>query len=66
VTLDNESTQGPSAYHKTHYASLNLVWQLRKKLSIGFEGLYGQKEAQSGATGDVWRFQTGLVYSLFN
>jgi hypothetical protein len=66
VHLDNEITQGPNAYHVTHYASLNLIWQLRKKLSVGLEGLYGQKEAQSGAKGDVFRFQLGMVYSLFD
>ena len=66
VHLDNETSQGPDAYHETHYASLNLVWQLRKRLSIGLEGLYGKKETQNGETGDVWRFQLGLVYSLFD
>ena len=64
--LDNETSQGPDAYHETHYASLNLVWQLRKRLSIGWEALYGKKETQNGQTGDVWRFQMGLVYSLFD
>jgi hypothetical protein len=66
VHLDNEITQGPDAYHLTHYASLNLIWQLRKKLSVGIEGLYGQKETQSGADGDVFRLQLGMVYSLFD
>jgi hypothetical protein len=42
------------------------VWQLRKRLSVGLEGLYGQKETQNGQTGDVWRIQMGLVYSLFD
>jgi len=66
VHLNNETSQGPNAYDTTHYASLNLVWQLRKRLSVGLEGLYGKKETQSGATGDVWRVQMGLVYSLFD
>jgi hypothetical protein len=66
VNLDNEASQGAEAYHQTHYASLNLVWQLRKHLSVGLEGLYGKKEVQSGATGDVWRLQLGLVYSFFD
>src|SRR5262249_62058914 len=35
VHLDNEFSQGPHAYHQTHYGSVNLVWQLRKRLSIG-------------------------------
>ena len=52
VKLDNESSQGSDAYHVTQYGSANLVWQLRKHLSVGLEGLYGKKEVQSGATGD--------------
>jgi len=66
VEIDNEASQGPDAYHQTHYGSVNLVWQLRKHLSVGVEALYGRKEVQSGATGDVWRFQMGMVYSFFD
>ena len=66
VDIDNEASQGPTAYRKTYYGSFNVVWQIRKRLSVGFEGLYGKKEDQGGADGDVWRFQTGLVYSLFD
>ena len=55
----------PQAYHETYYSSLNLVWQIRKRLSVGFEALYGYKVEASGGYGDVWRVQTGLVYSLF-
>jgi hypothetical protein len=66
VHLDNEFSQGPHAYHLTHYGSLNLVWQIRKRLSIGFEGLYGHKEEKSGADGDAFRLQLGIVYSLFD
>ena len=66
VDLDNEVTQGALAYNKTYYGSMNVVWQLRKRLSVGLEGLYGKKEAQNGETGDVFRVQVGLVYSLFD
>jgi len=66
VHLDNQFSQDPTAYHLTHYASLNLVWQLRKRLSIGFEGLYGHKEEKSGADGDAFRLQLGIVYQLFD
>ena len=66
VNVDNETSQGPSAYHETYYGSLNLIWQLRKRLSIGIEGLYGKKETQDGDTGDVFRAQVGMVYSLFD
>lgn len=65
VSLDNEPSQGPDAYDATHYASLNLILQVRKKLSIGLECLYGQKEVQSGADGNLFRIQTGIVYRIF-
>ena len=66
VSLDNEASQGATAYHKTNYASANVVWQIRKKLSLGLEGLYGSKEQNDGDTGNVFRIQFGLVYTLFD
>jgi hypothetical protein len=65
VRLDNEASQALDAYHTTHYASGNLIYNLTKRLNIGLEGLYGKKEVKSGANGDVWRVQLGLVYSLW-
>lgn len=65
VNINNEISQGPNAYHQTHYASLNLMWQPFKLMTVGVEGLYGRKEAQSGAAGADWRIQFGVVYSLF-
>ena len=66
VELDNEFSQSGNAYHVTHYGSLNLVWQMRKRLSLGFEALYGHKEEKSGAKGDALRLQVGVLYSLFD
>ena len=66
VNLDNESSEGPLAYHETYYTSGNLVYQIRKRLSIGLEGLYGRKEVKSGDTGDVFRVMVGLSFSLFD
>jgi hypothetical protein len=66
VHLDNITTQGPNAYHETYYGSANIVWQLRKHLSLGLEGLYGYKEELSAGHGDVWRVQLGMVWSLFD
>ena len=65
VNLDNEDSQGPDAYHETHYASANVMYRLRKRLTVGLEGLYGKKEVKSGADGDAWRIQAGLVYWLW-
>jgi len=67
VNLDNSSGQADTFYHSTHYASANLVWQLRKRLSVGLEGLYGILDARNGEdSGDHWRVQIGMVYSLFD
>ncbi len=66
VELDDQHSQGPTAYRFTHYVSGNLVWQIRKRLSIGLEGLYGKKEEQSGADGDAFRIELGIVYSIFD
>jgi hypothetical protein len=65
VSLQNVGAQDPAAYHETYYESLNLVWQLRKRLSVGAECLYGYSKQNSGLHGDVWRFQMGMVYTLF-
>ena len=67
VNLDNASGQAATFYHTSQYASANLVWQLRKRLSVGLEGLYGIQEARNGVdSGDHWRVQLGMVYSLFD
>lgn len=67
VSLDNSSGQAGTFYHTSHYASANLIWQLRKRLSVGLEGLYGLKTARDGVdSGDHWRVQLGMVYSLFD
>jgi hypothetical protein len=66
VHLDNENSQAGTAYHETNYASGNIIWQLRKHLSVGLEGLYGQKKTNNGNEGDVFRLQLGLVYYIFD
>ena len=66
VHLDNEASEGPLAYHDTYYSSVNVIYQLRKRLSIGLEGLYGRKEVKNGDSGDVFRVQVGLHFALFD
>lgn len=66
VHLRNQASQDPSAYHVTHYASANLVWQIRKRLSLGLEGLYGSKEDKNEDRGNVFRVHFGLLYSLLD
>jgi hypothetical protein len=66
VHLRNLASQGPDAYHVTHYASANIVWQIRKKFSLGLEALCGSRENNAERHGDVFRVQFGLLYSLFD
>jgi DcaP outer membrane protein len=65
VDLDNTEAQSGDAYKETTYASANIVCQVRKQMSIGLEGLYGEKVTKDDSSGDVWRIQLGLVYSIF-
>jgi len=57
VNLQNEQAQDPAAYNKTYYGSGNLMWQLRKRLSVGLECLYGYKEEKSGDHGTSGGFK---------
>lgn len=66
VHLDNTAMQEGDAYHQTHYGSVNVMWQIRKRLSVGLEELYGWKETKDGSSGDVFRTQLGVVYSIFD
>lgn len=65
VNLENEYSQDWNTYHRTYYASANLVFQLFKRLAFGAEGLYGYKQVKSGASGDVFRGQLTIMYALF-
>ena len=66
VHLDNSASQAGDAYHQTVYTSANVVFQYHKRLSIGFETLYGHHETRDGSDGDVVRFTAGLVYTIFD
>ena len=65
MNLDNPASQDATAYDTTQYASVNVIWQVRNRLSLGLEGLYGSKEQNDGDRGNVFRIHFGLVYSLF-
>ena len=65
VRVNGIPSQGPNAFHQTNYASLNLIWQMRERLSVGLEGLYGDNQKESGHSGGDFRTQVGVAYSLF-
>ena len=66
VHLQNEFSEGPLAYHKTIYSSVNVVYQMRKRLNVGLEALYGKKDVKDGSDGEVFRFQLGIQWALFD
>lgn len=67
VHVDNTSLQSPTAYRNSRYGSVNVIYQLYKRLSIGLEGLYGFREVRNGDdTKDVVRVNMALVYSPFD
>jgi len=60
---DNEDIQLPTAYKKTQYASLNLVWTPDPRWLLGAEVGYGSREDKDGESGDDIRT---VVTSRFN
>lgn len=65
VNVDGRESQGVNAFRRTRYASANLVWRLRERLSVGVEALYGFNTKESGKSGDDVRTQVGVAYSIF-
>ncbi|MFC5049486.1 DcaP family trimeric outer membrane transporter [Rubritalea spongiae] len=67
ANLDPASGMDPDFYSYSNYGAANVIWQLGDRWSLGFEGLYGYKEGASGRNSDdMFRFQMGMVYSLFD
>jgi hypothetical protein len=67
VNLENTSGQDPAtAYHASHYATANVIYQIFKRFSVGLEGMYGRQEVADGSAVDVFRVQVGLSFSIFD
>ena len=66
ANLENTALQSPDAFHVSHYASVNVIYQVLKRMSIGLEGLYGRKEAHDGDTADAFRIQLGVSFRIFD
>lgn len=67
VKVNNRGLQAPTAYHLSHYGSLNLMYQLFKRLVVGVEELYGFREVRNGDDSrDIFRFNFAAVYSPFD
>lgn len=62
--LDENSALPGSAIKQTQDGRFNLIWAAYKKVDIGGEMLWGERENQDGAKGDAWRFQFSMIYKL--
>jgi len=60
---DNKGIQLPTAYKKTEYSSLNLVWTPDPRWLLGAEVVYGSREDNDGKSGSNVRT---LMTSRFN
>lgn len=64
ATLDDDSRLSPAEIKQTQDARVNVIWAAYKKVDIGGEMLWGQRENQNGATGEAWRLQFSMIYKL--
>lgn len=64
ATLDDDSRLSPSAIKETKDARFNVIWAAYRKVDIGGELLWGERENQNGATGEAWRLQFSMIYKL--
>lgn len=60
----NQGLQDGTAFHHGQYASANLLYYPTKNVFIGGEALWGQREDNSGDTGDDTRVQISFHYSF--
>ena len=67
ANVDNTGPQLGVVYDESYYGSLNVIYQIYKRLSVGAEVLYGFREVNSGDdSDDVVRIMVGFVYSPFD
>ncbi|MDR2982553.1 MAG: porin [Puniceicoccales bacterium] len=64
LNIDNESGQAGDAFHRSVYASANLVWQPTRDFWVGAEVLYGYNRHNDGNHGDAWQVQLAVNYAL--
>ncbi len=62
--LDNDSRLSPSTIERARDFRLNLIWAADKKVDVGGEMLWGERENQDGSDGDAWRLQFSMIYKL--
>ncbi len=64
LEVDNASGQAGSAFHRSAYASANVIWQPTKAFWVGAEILYGYNQHKDGRHGDAWQMQLSVNYDF--
>lgn len=59
----NKDVQQPTAYHRTNYATANIVWTPDPRWLLGFELVYGSRKDKDGEKGSNIR---AIMTSRFN
>ena len=62
--VDNTNLQESAAFNTGQYASANMIYYPTKNVFIGFEGLWGERQDNGGATGDDVRVQVSFHFNF--
>ena len=63
--LDNPDFLDPATTNeKVYSANANLIWSITDKFDVGAEYIYGHRETESGAEGDLHRAQMSAIYKF--
>ncbi|HYG05744.1 MAG TPA: DcaP family trimeric outer membrane transporter [Stenotrophomonas sp.] len=62
--LERDAALDPSAFRRSDYAAVNLIYAPAPSWSWGVELLYGKLQQQDGEDGDAMRLQTSLKYDF--
>lgn len=62
--VDNLSFQAGDAFQTGQYASVNLLWAPHKRIMMGGEFLWGQREDNDGSKGEDARLQFSFKYAF--
>jgi hypothetical protein len=57
VDINNPGFIADDAYKRTYRFSTNLLWSPTKRIDVGAEYLWGQRENQDGEQGDATQLQ---------
>jgi hypothetical protein len=64
LQAENTAAQVSSAFHRSEYGAVNLIWSPISQLSFGTEFLYGWRVNKDSSTGNAPRIQLSAKYNF--